>query len=119
MFNNTYGRRTPLVLPWSGIMYAAGALTLGVAAGLWLLLAHGQGWQVLLPAAVVALAAIIGMAWQSRARAADRLHAALDAYARRELARARRRQAPTRGPALSAHRGVLPGQMDRRIRRPS
>jgi hypothetical protein len=46
----------------------------------------------LLVAALVSVSVVLGAVWVSRDRAARRLDAALDVYARRELARARRRR---------------------------
>jgi hypothetical protein len=99
MQNSLIERRTPIspVLPYA----AAGSATV-VGVGLWLGLAGGRGWQVLLPVAALALLAAFGILWQSRARAASRLRATLDAYAAREIARGLRRKAAKRARALAA-----------------
>ena len=51
------------------------------------------GWQALLPAGAVALTMLLGFVWQYCVRAARRWRAVLDAYAEREIARERRREA--------------------------
>jgi hypothetical protein len=94
------GRATPAV---------AAALAAGVVGGLWLRPADGRGWQALVAAAVLAVTAVLGVVWLWRARAVRRLNAALDAYAAREIARARHLPAPKRVRAFSAPGGVLPG----------
>jgi hypothetical protein len=44
----------------------------------------GNDWIVALLAAALALAAVLGIVWQFRARAVRRFRAVLDAYAERE-----------------------------------
>lgn len=89
MKNTRIGRRTPwsLVVGWSVAFLAAAS-----AVGLWLWLAQGDG-----PALLAAEALVIGVpllaVWWWRGRAARRWSAAVNAYAEREIARARR-QAP-------------------------
>jgi hypothetical protein len=68
---------------------------LGVV-GLWFGLAHSDGVAVLLGAAALVLTAIFGIVWLSRARAARRFHAVVDAYAEREIDWERRRNGPPR-----------------------
>jgi hypothetical protein len=75
----------------------AALLGVGGAAGLWLWRAPGSGLQVLAAAGALALAAVVGMVWETRARAARRWNAALDAYAAQEIVRASRRQRGARG----------------------
>jgi hypothetical protein len=101
MENNRIGRRTPSSLLWP--------VTFLGAVGLWFWLAHGDGVAVLLGAAALVLTAILGIVWLSRARAARRLNAALDAYAEREINRERRRHGPQRVRGVSTGRGALPG----------
>src|SRR5262249_36771886 len=94
MENNRIGRRTPTSLG---------------AVGLWFLPAHGDGVAVLLGAAALVLTAILGIVWLSRARAARRFNAAVDAYADGEIDRARRRNGPQRARGVSTRGGALPG----------
>ena len=78
--------------------------------------------QLLLVSMVLAFTAIVGIVWQSRARAARRLRvaadahaaqelaqlkAAMDAHAEREIAYHQRWKAPIRARAWSTRRGVL------------
>jgi hypothetical protein len=67
---------------------------------LWL--ARAGGAEALLASAALALTVLLGIAWQRRARAARRWNAAVDAYADREIARARRLAAPRRAAAGAA-----------------
>src|SRR5262249_37165545 len=55
---------------------------------------------VLLGAAALALPALLGMVWLSRARAARRFNAAVATYTEREIDRARRRNGPERARAF-------------------
>jgi hypothetical protein len=103
MENHRIDRRTSLSLVGPLAPYAAAALVAVAAGVLWLGPAHGRGWQLLLPAALLVLPAVVGIAWQVRARAATRLETALDAYAAREIARGRRRPAPPRLLTLPSH----------------
>jgi hypothetical protein len=59
---------------------------------------------VLLGSSALALAAVLGTVWLSRARAARRLHAAVAAYAEQEIAREQARR--PRG--VSARGGAPP-----------
>jgi hypothetical protein len=59
--------------------------------GLWFWLTQGDGGAALLGGAALACTATFGIGWLSRARAARRFHAVLDAYAEREIDRERRR----------------------------
>jgi hypothetical protein len=88
MNNYPIGRRTPTSLVCSVAFFGA------VGPSSWL--AHGDGVAVRLSAAALVLTAILGIAGLSRARAARRFHAAVDAYAAREIARQRRRNGPQR-----------------------
>jgi hypothetical protein len=90
----------------ASLVWPAVLLVAGVAAGLWLAL--GQcGAQVVPAVVVLAVSALLGVVWLVRYRATRRLHAALDAYAEMDLARARRRKALRRLRAASGRRGVL------------
>jgi hypothetical protein len=90
MENNKQGRQRPG--PPAGQVHACFALALpGGGFGVplsWL--ADGRHWPALLAAAVVALTALVGLAWLYRARGARRRRAVLDAYAEREISRHRR-----------------------------
>jgi hypothetical protein len=107
MNNNRTGR-----LPAGGIAWLAGfcavvVLGAGIAGELWLRPAAGGVWPALLPAAFLALTAVLGIVWLTRVRAARRWNAAVDAYAEREIARAQRRQTPKRGRSVSTPRGIV------------
>jgi hypothetical protein len=76
---------------WTGPVALLAAT--GVA-GLWMWPTRGTDgaqWPAL---SLLAVAATLSVVWLFRVRAARRLSAALDSYARRELARGRRRAAP-------------------------
>ena len=87
-------------------------VTLLRAVDLWVWLAQGDGVAALPGAAAFIFTAILGISWLSRVRAARRLHAALDAYAERELDRERRRIGLQRVGGVSS-RGDLPGKSTR------
>ncbi len=61
--------------------------TLAGSAGFWLWTGNGGGAAMLSGAAALVLTAVFGLVWLSRARAARRFHAAVEAYAAREIAR--------------------------------
>ena len=69
-------------------------LSLAAIGGPWFRPVDGGDWQALLATAVVALIALLGIVWLSRARSTRRWKAVLDAYAAREIAHDRRRKAP-------------------------
>jgi hypothetical protein len=102
MRNYQTDRRKPTSL--LGLAVCSAAVVLGAAGvgGLWFGLAAGRGWPVLLAGAVLAGAVV----WLSRARAARRWQAALDAYAKREIIRARRRKTRPRVTTVSARAEV-------------
>src|SRR5262245_55997694 len=100
MKNNRIGRRTPTSLVWP--------VPLLGAVGFWFWLAHADGVAALLGAAALVLTATLGIVWLSRARAARRFNAALDAYAEREIDRERRRSGPQRVRVVSTGGGALP-----------
>jgi hypothetical protein len=60
-------------------------------------------------AAAFVFTAILGIGWLSRARAARRFNAAMDAYAEREIDRERRRDGPQRVRGVSTRGGASPG----------
>jgi hypothetical protein len=98
MVNNWINDRTPTSLFWSGA-----ALGLMAAVGVALWLAGGASGAVL---ACVALGSLsLGAVWRSRARAARRWNAALDAYAEREIALARRWKSRKKGMATHVSTG--------------
>ncbi|HZY90645.1 MAG TPA: hypothetical protein VFE78_37830 [Gemmataceae bacterium] len=100
MTNNWVARRTPLsLLGAAAVLGAAGAV------GLWSWLARGGGVQAPLAAAALAGAVLLGIVWQRHARATRRWNAAVNAYAEREIARARRFAVPTPSRGLN-HRRV-------------
>ena len=80
MENNSIGRQVISVV-WLAVLLVGGG-----AAGLWLGLSH-DAVQRLLAAAVLVLTAVLAAVWLVRARTARRLNAAVEAYAKRELAR--------------------------------
>jgi hypothetical protein len=94
-------RRTPTALVWP-------VLLLG-AVGLWFWLAHGDGVAVWLGAVGFVLTAVLGIVWLSRARAARRFNAAVDAYAEREIDWERRRNARQRVRGVSTREVALTG----------
>jgi hypothetical protein len=97
MNDNSNSRRRGLSLVWPAILLG----TVG-ASGLWFWLALGDPAQVFLASALMALTAMLTLVWLSRLRATRRLHATLDAYADREIMRAKRRQARKNGQTISS-----------------
>src|SRR5262249_52384119 len=96
--NNRIVRRTPTALVWPVLFVGA--------VGLWFWLAQGSRMAMWLGAAGFVLTAVLGIVWLlSRARAARRFNAAVDAYAEREIYRQRRRHARRRVRGVSP-RGV-------------
>ena len=82
MDNTLISRYRPAFLVWP---VALGAIEL------WSWFADGEMSAVMPGAAIVVLAAVVGMARLSQARVAKRFQAALDAYAEREIDRQRHR----------------------------
>jgi hypothetical protein len=93
MENRWIDRRLLTSLVWS--VAFLGAL------GLWFWLMNGNEVATVLGAAALILTAILVIVWHSRVRAARRLHAALNAYAEREIDRERRRNGPPRARDVS------------------
>ncbi|SRR6266536_81229 len=108
MENNQTGRPAITFVVWLATFCAAAVVGAGMVGALWFRPVDGRGRQALLAAAALALTAVLGVVWQSRARAARRWEAALDAYAEREIARARNRKAEERL-NRSLRGGLLPG----------
>jgi hypothetical protein len=63
-------------------------------------------WQLGLAAMGLSLLGVVGFVWHAHARATQRWHAALDAYAQREIARERRRRALRRVHTFSTALGL-------------
>jgi len=89
MANNQTGRRTVTFAVWLATFWAAALVGTEMVGALWFRPVDGRGLLTFLVAATLALMAVLGVVWQSRDRAARRWNAALDAYAEREIARAR------------------------------
>jgi hypothetical protein len=83
MRNNWVSRRTPRSLLWPAALLAAGSV------GLWLWLARGDGLALLAAEALIIALPLLAF-WRWRARAARRWSEVVNAYADREIARARR-----------------------------
>jgi formate hydrogenlyase subunit 3/multisubunit Na+/H+ antiporter MnhD subunit len=74
-------------LAWSAAFSAAGLFCFGFLGGLWLFWAGAPAGKAVSLAAVLTLAALVGVTWfLSRARADRRWRAALDRYAERQMA---------------------------------
>ncbi len=108
MANNQTGRPTGTFVVWLATFCTAAVVGAELIGALWFRPVDGRNRQALLAAAALALTAVLGFVWQSRARAARRWNAALDAYAEREIARARSRKAEE-GQKLSMRGSLLPG----------
>jgi hypothetical protein len=73
---------------WSAVFRAARLLSFGLIGWLWFVPVDGSNWRAVSLAAVLALAALVGITWYlSRVRAERRWRAVLDAYAKREQAK--------------------------------
>ena len=77
MKNHRIGRRELAFLVWP--------VTWLAAVGTWLWTGQTDAVSGLVGAAVLILVGILWIVWLSRARAARRLHAVMDAYAEREI----------------------------------
>jgi membrane protein DedA with SNARE-associated domain len=94
METNQTGHFRLMSLVSSSAFWVAALLSAGLIGGLWLVLAAHSAWAAVPLVAVLVLTAVAGITWQqSRASARSRLHAALAAYAERELRQQRRRAA--------------------------
>jgi hypothetical protein len=79
-------RRT--YLAWSAVSRVARLLIVGWIGWLWFVPADDSPWRAGSLAAVLAVAALVGITWYlSRARAERRWRAALDSYAKQEEAK--------------------------------
>ena len=88
------------------------AMLLGVGGGigLWLGLTPSGRGPTLLAGVVLAATVLSGIIWQYRVHAARQWRALMDAYAEREMAQTRRRDAPRVQPvSLRARRPSVPG----------
>jgi hypothetical protein len=103
MDNHSTGGRmsTPRARPAA----AYPAPLLGAVGGLWLAPGDGPRWETFLGVVALALAAVAGVVWLARARAARRLRAATDAHAAREAARQRRWKARNGAQTFSTRGG--------------
>jgi len=101
MINNWIGRWMPAFL--------VGFVTLLGAVEIWFWVTNGNDEQGMLGAAALILTATLGTVGLSRARAARRFNAILDAYTEREIDRERRRKRPPRVRGVSTLRDALPG----------
>jgi hypothetical protein len=78
--------RTPLA--WSAVFRAVGVSIIGFIGWLWFSSADGPAWKAVSLVAVLALAALVVVAWYlPRARTERRWRAALDRYAEQEQAK--------------------------------
>jgi len=88
MNTNRTARSLRSLLAWSAVFRAVRLLIFGLIGWLLFVSAADSAWKAISLAAVLALAALVGITWYlSRARAERRWRAALDAYAKREQAK--------------------------------
>ena len=92
MEHDLKGSRDLTALMWPAACAVAAGLAAGALVAIWWAVAEGRPWQAPVAAAGPALAAVLGLAWLSRARTERRRKAAMDAYADREIARGRSRR---------------------------
>jgi hypothetical protein len=85
MTTNETARSRGMSLVGSAVFRAARLLLFGLIGWLWFVSAADSAWRAVSLAAVLALAALVGITWYlSRVRADVRWRAALDAYAKQE-----------------------------------
>ena len=88
MMTNEAARSGGTSLVWSAVFRAVRLLIFGLIGWLLFVSAADFAWRAVSLAAVLALAALMGITWVlSRARAERRWRAALDAYANQEQAK--------------------------------
>jgi fatty-acid desaturase len=88
MTTNETARSRGMSHVWSAAFRAARLFIVGLIGWLLFVSAADSAWRVVSFAAVLVLAALVGITWYlSRARAERRWRAALDAYAKREQAK--------------------------------
>jgi 4-amino-4-deoxy-L-arabinose transferase-like glycosyltransferase len=91
-------------LAWSAVFRAAGLSIFGFIVWLWLFSADGPAWRTVSLVALLALAALVGVAWYlPRARVERRWRAALNHYGEQQLAK---RRDLSQGRALSSRASV-------------
>jgi hypothetical protein len=75
-------------LAWSAVFRAAGLSIIGFLGWLWFSSADGPAWTAVSLVTILALAALVGVAWYlPRARAEEKWRAALEYYAEQEQAK--------------------------------
>jgi hypothetical protein len=90
MTTNEIARSGRMSLVWSAAFRAIRLLSFGLIGWLLFISAADSAWRAVSLAAVLVLAALVGITWYlSRVRAERRWRAALDAYANREQAKVR------------------------------
>jgi hypothetical protein len=88
MRTHATARLSQLSLAWSAVFRAVRLLLFGFVGWLWFGAAADSASKAISLAAVLALAALVGITWYlSRVRADRRWRAALDAYAKQEQAK--------------------------------
>jgi hypothetical protein len=87
----------------------AALLGVGGAVGLWLWLVPGERSHGVLASAVIGATVVLGIVWLTRLVAAKRWIAVVNAYAEREMARTRLRDARLHK-AAPGRKGVVPTQ---------
>ena len=88
MTTNETAHSREMSLAWSAVFRAARLLVFGLIGWLWFVSATDSALRAVSLAAVLALAALVGITWYlSRARTERRWRAALDAYAEKEQAK--------------------------------
>ena len=88
MTTNESARSPGMSLVWSAVFRAVRLLTFGLIGWLLFVSATDSAWRAVSLAAVLALAALVGLTWYlSRVRAETRWRAALDVYAEQEQAK--------------------------------
>ncbi len=86
------GQRSSVGL-WLAAFGFAAVLSVGFVGGIWFWLVAGQGWPAFLLSIAVVATWAGGIVWQSRVRDDQRWKAALDAYAKGDIGKDRRRGA--------------------------
>ena len=83
---NNVTARSPTISPvWSDVFRAVRLLIFGLIGWLWFVSAADSAWRAVSLAAVLALAALVGVTWYlSRIRTERRWRASLDVYAKQE-----------------------------------
>ena len=109
MKTNPVARTWRTSLAWSAVFRAAGLSIIGFVLWFWLFSGDGLPWSAVSLVAVLALAALAGVAWYlPRARAERRLLAALDHCGEQELAKRRDLSPVGSQAALPPERGDSP-----------